>query len=204
MATPGETLPALAHFSWCAQVALRLAIQDGLIHSPLDEHLFLLNWIVTAKTQKRFPKMIGTDIDNLISHASRLGIQINLLQQLHSIYIFYMFPMVKKTDRLRFSYVIESLRLLGWQDFSISRKDGLALEKFSLDSRKNVIFIEYESLNKAFDAEGRQISIIELKLSGPINKIIELFVKQDFYCNYVNETQSYYLLFINTSPVNGK
>lgn len=57
---------ALAHFAWCALIALRTAQQDGQALSPLSIHAFLLRWLTVAYKQKRFPRAIASDIESLV------------------------------------------------------------------------------------------------------------------------------------------
>ncbi|NDL65836.1 DUF2913 family protein [Acerihabitans arboris] len=206
MVAPGNTLLELAHFSWCAQVAVRLAFGEGRICSQLDEHLFLLSWMATAQKQKRFPKSIAMDISLLIAYARRLGIRANLIQQLRAIYIVGMSPLGEPTDQTRFNCVIESLRSLGWQDFSLSPKDWAAPWQICLPptSKKNVLFIEQGAMDKVFDANGTQIAVLQLCLLGEVKKVAKLFEERNFYYSDVNKTGPYHLLVINTSPMDEK
>lgn len=64
--SPEHTIAELAHFAWCAQIALRTAQQDGLALSPLSIHTFLLRWLTVAYKQKRFSRAIASDIEGLI------------------------------------------------------------------------------------------------------------------------------------------
>lgn len=84
--TSGNKFPELAHFSWCAQVAVKLAAQDGRVGTQVDQHLFLLSWLVTAHHEKRFPHSIEMDILRLIVDGRRMGVKANLIQQIEAIY----------------------------------------------------------------------------------------------------------------------
>jgi hypothetical protein len=64
--SPKQAVTALAHFAWCALVALRTAQQDGQAMSPLTIHTFLLRWLGTAQKQRRFPRSVAADIDSLL------------------------------------------------------------------------------------------------------------------------------------------
>ncbi len=66
-------LMSLAHFAFCGQVALHLADQDSGPLSPMGQHLFVLRWLVTAQKQKRFPKVVASEIAWLIDRGRRLG-----------------------------------------------------------------------------------------------------------------------------------
>lgn len=58
---------ALAHFAWCALVALRTAQQDGQALSPLSTHAFLMRWLTVAYKQKRFPRSVASDMEGLMT-----------------------------------------------------------------------------------------------------------------------------------------
>ncbi len=49
LSSPEHTVADLAHFAWCALVALGIARQEGKALSPLTEHTFLVNWLATAQ-----------------------------------------------------------------------------------------------------------------------------------------------------------
>ncbi|HDR2681777.1 TPA: DUF2913 family protein [Enterobacter mori] len=65
---------SLAHFAWCALVALRTAQQDGQALSPLRMHAFLLRWLTVAYNQKRFPRAIASDIESLVGLGGPVGL----------------------------------------------------------------------------------------------------------------------------------
>ncbi|MEE3643546.1 MULTISPECIES: DUF2913 family protein [unclassified Brenneria] len=79
---PEQTVAELAHFAWCALVALRTAQQDGQALSPLSTHTFLLRWLTVAYKQKRFPRTIAYDIEGLLTLGRNKGLAASLLNRL--------------------------------------------------------------------------------------------------------------------------
>lgn len=71
---PEHTVTELAHFAWCALVALRTAQQDGQALSPLSTHAFLLRWLTVAYKQKRFPRAVASDIEGLLALGRSKGL----------------------------------------------------------------------------------------------------------------------------------
>lgn len=63
---PEQTVADLAHLAWCALVGLRLTQCEGMSHSSLATHSFLLRWLAMAQKQKRFPRTVAADIDSLV------------------------------------------------------------------------------------------------------------------------------------------
>lgn len=54
------------HMAWCALVALELARRDDVITSPAQENLFLTRWLATAQKQRRFSRIVATDLEWLL------------------------------------------------------------------------------------------------------------------------------------------
>lgn len=73
---------ALAHFAWCALVALGTVQQDGQALSPLSMHAFLLRWLTVAYKQKRFPRAIASDIESLVEMGHQNGLAASLFSRL--------------------------------------------------------------------------------------------------------------------------
>ncbi|UCQ27482.1 DUF2913 family protein [Edwardsiella tarda] len=82
LSSPECTVADLAHFAWCALVALGIARQEGKALSPLTEHSFLVNWLVTAQKQRRFPRSIATDIESLLQLGRCKGLAAGLSHRL--------------------------------------------------------------------------------------------------------------------------
>lgn len=82
LSSPEHTVADLAHFAWCALVALGIARQEGKALSPLIEHTFLVNWLATAQKQRRFPRSIATDIDSLLHLGRCKGLAAGLSHRL--------------------------------------------------------------------------------------------------------------------------
>lgn len=95
---PEQTVAALAHFAWCALVALRTAQQDGLALSPLGTHAFLLRWLTVAYRQKRFPRAIAFDIEGLLSLRHKQGPAASLLSRLEYLWASCSGPVSAQSD----------------------------------------------------------------------------------------------------------
>jgi len=59
-----ETRPTseLSHLAWCALVAVRLAQQEEKAQSPLQQHLFIMQWLTTVQKRHLLPKNVAPDI----------------------------------------------------------------------------------------------------------------------------------------------
>lgn len=107
---PEQTVTALAHFAWCALVALRTAQQDGLALSPLTKHAFLLRWLTVAYKQKRFPRAIASDIEGLLTLGRSKGTAAGLHHRLEYLWASCTGPVSAQSDLYRLTYTIEELK----------------------------------------------------------------------------------------------
>ncbi|QMR43134.1 DUF2913 family protein (plasmid) [Klebsiella aerogenes] len=94
-------------------VALQLAHQDGLALSPLMTHTFLLCWLATAHKQRRFPRTVAPDIENLLTLGRQRGPAAKLLQRLKYLHNSCTSPVKLQSELFRLTYAIESLKASG-------------------------------------------------------------------------------------------
>ena len=146
---PEQTLTALAHFAWCALVALRTAQQDGQAISPLAVHTFLLRWLAVAQKQKRFPRTIAPEIAGLLALGRSKGIVASLLGRLGYLWTSCTAPAANQSDLYRLTFAIEQLKSQGWINAVVSDDDwdqetlaeeygdsaALLVKKVGIDSR---------------------------------------------------------------------
>ncbi|MGN8010300.1 DUF2913 family protein [Enterobacter sp. 22325] len=113
-----DTLPteqlvtALAHFAWCALVALYTAQQDGQALSPLSTHAF--RWLTVAYKQKRFSRAIAFDVEGLLTLGRNKGLAADLFNRLEYLLVSCTGPVNAQSDLYRLTYVIEQLKSEGW------------------------------------------------------------------------------------------
>lgn len=115
----------LAHLAWCILIATRMAIREGRTQPGLQQHLFIMQWLATAKKQKRFPKSVAEDIEWLIQQGKRYGFGANLYQKVEYIYRSSIGELAKQSPLFRFTYFIETLKISGWLDFYSLQKTGV-------------------------------------------------------------------------------
>lgn len=120
---PEQTVAALAHFAWCALVALRTAQQDGQALSPLSTHAFLLRWLTVAYKQKRFPRAIAFDIEGLLTLGRNKGLAASLLSHLEYLWSSCSGPVSAQSDLYRLTYALEQLKSQGWVNAVVSDGD---------------------------------------------------------------------------------
>ncbi|MFP2428865.1 DUF2913 family protein [Enterobacter ludwigii] len=61
------------HLTWCAQIALHTAREDGTVSSESQENLFITRWFAQAKKQRWFTRDVATDIDWILNQGRTQG-----------------------------------------------------------------------------------------------------------------------------------
>lgn len=126
-----DTTDLLGHFAWCAQIALGIARRDKTVTTPVQEHIFLMNWLTTAQKRKIFPREIAGEIDYLIRTGKQQGIIAGLKRKLTFIYKSCCEDISGQSDLFRLTYALEELKNNGWASHTLSaadwKKDGKAL-----------------------------------------------------------------------------
>jgi Protein of unknown function (DUF2913). len=159
---PEQTATALAHFAWCALVALRTAQQDGHALSPLRTHAFLLRWLTVAYKQKRFPRAIASDIENLVVLGRQKGLAASLFSRLKSLWSSCSEPVSAPSDLYSLTYAIAQLKSQGWINAAVSNRDwnneALLVQEYS---DTNALLVRKSALTHGFSDEGKLIAPIE-------------------------------------------
>ncbi|WP_338636117.1 DUF2913 family protein [Erwinia persicina] len=176
---PEQIVAALAHFVWCALVALRTAQQDGQALSPLSTHAFLLRWLTAAYKQKRFPRAIASDIEGLLTQGRNKGLAASLFTRLEYLWSSCTGPVSAQSDLYRLTYAIEQLKSQGWVNAAVSDREwdnkALLVQKYSdMDAllvRKSVLFC-------GFSDEGEQVAPVEFLVTGNLSPCREIFQAQ--------------------------
>ena len=156
----------LAHFSWCMMVAVSIARQDGKIASGLQEHMFIMKWLVNAQKRKLFPKTLSQSILWLQREGKSHGPTANLYKQVESIWLSNSKYPSKTNDLLRFANAFSELQKTGWVGYVLTDEEWINEAK--TNEIDNIIYIHKNSLHESFNQDGQFIKNLELKLKGDI------------------------------------
>lgn len=172
---PDQTVAELAHFAWCALVALRTAQRDGQALSPLSTHTFLLRWLTVAYKQKRFPRTIESDIEGLLTLGRNKGLAAGLLNRVEYLWSSCTGPVPAQSDLFRLTYAIEQLKSQGWVNAVVSNKDwgseGLGEEYRDTDA----LLLRKSALPHGFSDGGKLIAPIEFIVTGDLSACMTVF-----------------------------
>jgi hypothetical protein len=173
---PEQTVTALAHFAWCALVALRTAHQDGQALSPLSTPAFLLRWLTVAYKQKRFPRAIASDIESLVVLGRQKGLAASLFSRLEYLWSSCSGPVSVQSDLYRLTYAIEQLKSQGWVNAAVSDGDwgneALLVEEYS---DTNTLLVRKSALTGGFSDEGKLVAPVEFLVTGNLSACTEVF-----------------------------
>lgn len=173
---PEQTVTALAHFAWCALVALRTAQQDGQALSPLSTHAFLLRWLTVAYKQKRFTRAIASDIERLVVLGRQKGLAASLFSRLEYLWSSCTGPVSAQSDLYRLTYAIEQLKSQGWVNAAVSDEDwdneALLVQEY-IDT--NALLVRRSALTGGFSDEGKLVAPVEFLVTGNLSACTEIF-----------------------------
>lgn len=172
---PEQTVAALAHFAWCALVALRTAQQDGQALSPLSMHAFLLRWLTVAYKQKRFPRVIASDIESMVVLGRQKGLAAGLFNRLEYLWVSCTGPVTAQSDLYRLTYVIEQLKSEGWVNAVVSDREwgteALTEEYRDIDA----LLVRKSALTDGFSNEGKLVAPVEFQVTGNLSACMAVF-----------------------------
>lgn len=174
--SPEYTVEELAHFAWCALVALRTAQQDGQALSPLSTHTFLLRWLTVAYKQKRFPRAIASDIEGLLALGRKQGLAARLLKRLEYLWTSCTGPVSSQSDLYRLTYAIEQLKSQGWVNAVVSDRDwdneALLVQEYS---DTDALLVRKSALTCGFSGEGKLVASVEFFINGNLSACMAAF-----------------------------
>ncbi|EJV8770372.1 DUF2913 family protein [Salmonella enterica] len=165
-----DTTDLLGHFAWCAQIALGIARRDKTVTTPVQEHIFLMNWLTTAQKRKIFPREIASEIDYLIRTGKQQGIIAGLKRKLTFIYKSCCEDISEQSDLFRLTFALEELKNKGWISHTLSTADW---KKEWEGPFTPAIYIELPALQEAFSDEGKQLKPLHIRITGDSAPISE-------------------------------
>jgi len=154
----------LAHLAWCIMVAVTLARREGKAQSPLQTHMFIMQWLSTAQKRKLFPKSLAQDIIWLQEQGKRNGPAARLFSKVEYIWLASSGELASQSTLFRFTCMIDTLRTMGWQDYLLSDTDWQ--NGWKSDSEIPAVYTQKSGLHESFTEAGALIQPLELRLTG--------------------------------------
>jgi len=172
---PEHIVAELAHFVWCALVALPTAQQDGQALSPLSTHTLLLRWLTVAYKQKRFPRAIASDIEGLLTFGRNKGLAASLSSRLEYLWSSCTGPVSAQSDLYRLTYAIERLKSQGWVNAVVSDGDWSSENLIHEYRETAALRVKKSELIRGFSDEGKLVAPIEFTVVRDVSTCIDAF-----------------------------
>jgi len=181
----------LAHLAWCILVAVGLARQQGKVHSTLQTHMFIMQWLLTAQKRKLFPITLGQDIIWLQEQGKRYGPSARLYSKVEYIWLASSGELTQQSTLFRFTYMIDTLRTMGWIDWLVSAKEWE--DKVKLAGNVCAIYTPKDELHQVFTEKGELIRPMELRLTGDISGIPALLAQCHLHAERLPDDDGYFV-----------
>jgi hypothetical protein len=191
----GEVKDLLAHFSFCALVALHIARQDGRAGSALSDHLFLTCWLDGAQRLKLFPRKVASVILSLQILAKKSGPRAQLPKKLQRLWEISSGSGPEHSDVARLNAAIIQLKDTGWSNVLLSQSEWCqSIPPNIVDSGINAIFTERMAIESAFNKRGSLISPLSFLIYGDNAVVIKAFTDASLTLHATSDPQLFQLL----------
>lgn len=165
----------LAHLAWCILVAVGFARQEGKALSSLQTHMFIMQWLLNAQKRKIFPRILASDILWLQEQGKLYGLSARLYNKVEYIWLASSGELPQQSTLFRFTYMIDTLRTMGWIDWLVSAMEWE--DKVKLAGNVCAIYTPKDELHKSFTDKGELIKPMALRLTGDISGIPALLAQ---------------------------
>ncbi|TCL02201.1 MULTISPECIES: DUF2913 family protein [Sodalis] len=190
-----EVAGFLAHFSFCALVALNLARQDGRAGNTVSDHLFLMRWLEGAQRQKRFPREVAAEMLLLQRLGKKNGPPANLPKKLQHLWEICTGIRPQLSDVALLNTAIAQLKENGWLNELLSQaewRQGIPTD--IVHSGINAILAERLAIESAFSKNGMLMSPLEFLICGDAAAAINAFTDVSLTLSSTSEPQKFQLL----------
>lgn len=162
----------LAHLAWCIIVAVKLARKEGRSLTPLQTHMFIMQWLSTAQKRKIFPKSLAPDIIWLQEQGKLKGPAARLYSKVEYIWLASSGELAGQSTLFRFTCMIDTLRTMGWKDYLLSDTDWE--NNWMAGAEVSAIYTKKSQLHSSFTQSGQLIVPLEVRITGNPDGIFPL------------------------------
>lgn len=173
----------LAHFAWCIIVAVKLSRKEGKSLTPLQTHMFIMQWLSTAQKRKVFPKSLAPDIIWLQEQGKQKGPAARLYSKVEYIWLASSGELASQSTLFRFTCMIDTLRSMGWKDYLLSDADWD--NNWKAGTEVSAVYTQKSQLHSSFTQLGQLIVPLEVRVTGNPDGIFPLLEQ----CNLKSERQ---------------
>lgn len=163
------------HLAWCLLTALQLAKREGKALTPMNQHLFIMQWLARVQKQKRFPKSLAIDIQWLLNQGKMYGFGANLKDKVDYVYHSCTGVLEEQSDLFRLTYAVEVLKSTNWQYVLLTDKAWHEETGHSL--KMSALYFKKSELEEYFNDDGVQTSPLSLRFVGEPTALVYMFAQ---------------------------
>ncbi|WP_370612052.1 DUF2913 family protein [Klebsiella aerogenes] len=168
-------------------VALRLANQDGQIHSDAQQNLFLTRWLATALKQRRFHRDVTPDLEWLLKQGRLYGVRAKLASKLEYLWRSCTGDLSEQNDLFRLTYALETAKEMQWQYRLLSDKEWSGRREVKFGRDINAFYLSKSSLDAGFDDEGMQTQPLTARITGSVSGMTALLQRCNWQAEAIND-----------------
>ncbi len=201
-ASPERVVNDLAHFAWCALIALHTAQQEGQALSPLATHAFLLRWLAGAQKQKRFPRTVAQDIESLLTLGRQKGPSAQLQKRLDYLWNSCAGPLLHQSDLFRLTHAVEHIRTHGWINAVVEDAEW-DCERLQAEYRaSSALLIKKSDLARSFSEDGALLAPVHFLVMGDTEAIVEVFMARELGATVTNQQAGWGMVTLQPGILN--
>ncbi|MBB1585076.1 DUF2913 family protein [Serratia sp. OS31] len=185
----------LAHLAWCLLVALCIEVNDGRSASGLQQHVFIMRWLANAQKRKLFPRTVAADILWLQAQGKLYGFRANLRGKVEYIYRSSAGALTSQSDLFRFTYAVETLKNMGWDDNLVSDVEWKTAQAGSM--LVSAVFTRKTALKTCFDDRQMLIQPLILRMTGDVSGVSALFAQCALTVKQCDDEQGFSVFSVN-------
>jgi hypothetical protein len=159
------------HLAWCGLIALNMARQSGVVSSPAQENLFLCQWLANAEKKRLFRRELAGDIRWLLKEGREKGLQANLPGKLEYLWQASSGNLLAQNDMFRLQHIMHAITLTGINYGVLSESEWEGRHAAKLSPKVPGLFIRKNDLETGFDANGRQIQQLTVRITADLPAI---------------------------------
>jgi hypothetical protein len=170
----------IAHFAWCALIAMRLAQHEGQALSSLASHSFLMRWLAVARKQHRFPRHVAPQIDQLLVFGREKGPMASLCSRLELLYLPDEQDVPQHSALFRLVSAIEQIKAQGWINAAVTDEEWNTPELLSDYDNTNAILVKKSQLTRSFSSTGILIAPVNFLVRGDQDLVPQILEAHNF------------------------
>ena len=165
------------HIAFCALASLGIHKKYHGFNSFLQENIYILRWLNTARNEKRFSQDFTPYLNKLIELTRQQIATTSIRKKLDAFWSLSEEENINQIDYFRLKSVRNTLESAGYPWFNLVAQE--LKQKLNNYTGKG-IFTEWHAYNCAFSPQGKLVTPVRLIVPNMDNIIQGVFIQQNF------------------------